>query len=77
MIVRLQDKLMPKFNFRLKSALEKVIQGFFQKISDKVFEYKFIKAEEKRRKQIEVNKKMYQERLAAKKESELQKKLKF
>jgi len=76
-IIRLQDKLKPKFKFNIKFSLEKTIQGFFQKIVDKIEEYKNIKAEEKRRKQIEENKKMQQERLAAKKESELQEKLKF
>jgi len=76
-IIRLQDKLKPKFKFNIKFSLEKTIQVFFQKIADKIEEYKNIKAEEKRRKQVEVNKKMYQERLAAKKEFELQKKLKF
>ena len=76
-IVRLQDKLRPKFKFRFIFSLEKVIQDFFQKITDKVEEYKFIKAEEKRRKQIEENKKMQQEQAAVEKEYKLQEKLKL
>jgi len=76
-IVRLQDKLIPKFKFSFNFGLEKAIQGFFQKISDKVYEYKFIKSEEKRRKQIEENKRMQQEKAAAEKEYRLQEKQKL
>ena len=76
-IVRLQDKLIPKFKFSFNFGLEKAIQGFFQKISDKVYEYKFIKSEEKRRKQIEENKRMQQEKAAAEKEYRLQQKQKL
>ena len=76
-IVRLQDKLKPKFKFRFNFGLEKVIQGFFQKIADKIYEYKFIKAGEKRRKQIEENKKMQQEKAAATKKYKLQEKQKL
>ena len=57
-IIRLQDKLIPKFRFRFKFSIEKVVQGFFQKIADTVYEYKFIKAEENRKKQLEENKRM-------------------
>ena len=74
-IIRLQDKLIPKFKFNF--SLEKFIQSFFQKITDKVYEYKFIKAEEKRRKQIEENKRMQQEKAATEKEYRLQKQLKL
>ena len=52
-----------------------MIQGFFQKIDDKIQEYKFIRAEEKRRKQIEENKKMQREKAEADKEYKLQQKL--
>ena len=54
-IVRLQDKLKPKFKFRFNFSLEKVIQSFFQKIADKIDEYKYIQAEEKRRTNINPN----------------------
>ena len=73
-IVRLQDKLMPKFKFRFKFSIKKVVQGFFQKIADKVYEYEFIKAEENRKKQLEENKRMEQEKAATDKEYRLQKK---
>ena len=73
-IIRLQDKLIPKFKFRFKFSIEKVVQGFFQKIADTVYEYKFIKAEENRKKQLEENKRMEQEKAATDKEYRLQKK---
>jgi len=76
-IVRLQDKLKPKFKFRFNFSLEKVIQSFFRKIADKVYEYKFIKAEEKRRRQIEENKRMQQEKATAEKKYRLQEKQKL
>ena len=74
-IVRIQEKLKPKFKFKFNFSLEKVIQGFFQKIADKIEEYKFIKDEEKRKKQIEENKIMQQEKMAAERQFKLQKKL--
>ena len=76
-IIRFQDKLIPKFKFRFKFSVEKAIQAFFQKIADKVYEYKFIKAEEKRRKQIEENKRMQQEKAVAEKKYRLQEKQKL
>ena len=74
-IVRFQDKLTSKFKFKINFSLERMIQGFFQKIDDKIQEYKFIRAEEKRRKQIEENKKMQREKAEADKEYKLQQKL--
>ncbi len=76
-IIRLQDKFKFNFNFKINLNIEKTIQGFFQKIDDKIQEYKFLKAEEKRRKQIEENKKMQQERLKAEKEFQIQEKIKI
>ena len=40
-IIRLQEKLKPtfKFNFNLSNILEKKIQGFFDKIAEKIEEY--------------------------------------
>ena len=76
-IVRFQNELKAKLKFKFNFSLEKVIQSFFQKIADKVDEYKFIQAEEKRRRQLEENKKMQQEKTAIEKELKLQKKLEF
>ena len=74
-IVRLQDKLKPKFNFKINFSLEKTIQSFFQKIADKIDEYKNIKAEEKRRRQLAEIKRMQQEKAAVEKKIKLEKKL--
>ena len=74
-IVRLQDKFKTKFKFRLNFNLEKTIQGFFQKIADKIEEYKNIKAEEKRRKQLLENKLMQKEKAAAEKKLKEEKKI--
>jgi len=74
-IVRFQEKIKSKLKFKINFSLEKTIQGFFQKIADQIEKYKIIKAEEKRRRQVEENKKMQKERLEAKKQFELQKKL--
>jgi len=76
-IIRLQDKLIPKFKFRFSFSPEKIIQIFFQKIAGKLDEYKFIKAEEKRRKQIEENNRMQKEKVAAEKEYKLKEKQKL
>ena len=76
-IVRLQDKLKPKFKFKINFSLEKTIQSFFQKIADKIDEYKNIKAEEKRRRQLAEIKKMQQEKVATEKKIKLEKKLEF
>ncbi len=76
-IVRLQDKLKPKFKFKINFSLEKTIQGFFQKIADKIEEYKNIKAEEKRRRQLAEIKRMQQEKVATEKKIKLEKKLEF
>ncbi len=75
--VRLQEKIKPKFKFKFKFSLEKAIQGFFQKISDKIEEYKLIKGEEKRRKQLQEIKAMQKEKAAAEKEFQLKEKLKL
>ena len=63
-MVRLQNKfkLNLKFKFRFNFNLEKFIQGFFQKIADKIEEYKIIKEEEKRREQLEETKQMQKEK---------------
>ena len=73
----MQDKLKPKFKFKINFSLEKTIQSFFQKIADKIDEYKNIKAEEKRRRQLAEIKKMQQEKVATEKKIKLEKKLEF
>ena len=55
-IVRLQEKIKSKFSFKLGFdffSIDRSIQSFFQKIDNKLEEYKVVKAEEKRRIRIE------------------------
>jgi len=76
-IARFHDKLKSRFKFSFNFNLEKLIQGFFQKITDKIEEYKFIQAEEKLKRQLEEINKMQQENAAMEKKLKIEKKLKL
>ena len=52
-LVKLQLSLKPQFNFKIKFNLEKHIQGFFDKISETISNYKILKNDEKRRLKLE------------------------
>ena len=52
-LVKLQLSLKPEFNFKINFNLEKYIQGFFDKISETISNYKIIKQDEKRRIKLE------------------------
>ena len=52
-LVRLQLSLKPQFNFKINFSLEKYIQGFFDKISETISNYKILKNDEKRRLKLE------------------------
>ena len=52
-LVKLQLSIKPKFNFNFIFNVEKYVQSFFDKISEKISNYKIIKIEEKRRLKIE------------------------
>jgi len=52
-LVKLQIALKPEFNFKIKFSLEKYIQGFFDKISETISNYKILKKDEKRRLKLE------------------------
>jgi len=52
-LVKLQLSLNPQFNFKINFSLEKYIQGFFDKISETISNYKILKHDEKRRLKIE------------------------
>ena len=52
-LVKLQLSLKPKFNFQINFKLEKYIQGFFDKISETISNYKILKENEKRRLKLE------------------------
>ena len=52
-LVRLQLSLKPQFDFKINFSLEKYIQGFFDKISETISNYKILKIDEKRRLRLE------------------------
>jgi len=52
-LVKLQLLLKPQFNFKINFNLEKYIQGFFDKISETISNYKILKHDEKRRLRLE------------------------
>jgi len=52
-LVKLQLSLKPQLNIRINFNLEKYIQGFFDKISEIISNYKILKYDEKRRIKIE------------------------
>ena len=49
----MQLSLKPEFNFKISFSLEKYIQGFFDKISETISNYKILKQDEKRRLKLE------------------------
>ena len=52
-LVRLQLSLKPQFDFKINFSLERYIQGFFDKISETISNYKILKIDEKRRLRLE------------------------
>jgi hypothetical protein len=52
-LVKLQLSLKPQFNFKINFSLERYIQGFFDKISETISNYKILKNDEKRRIRLE------------------------
>ena len=52
-LVKLQLSLKPEFNLKINFSLEKYIQGFFDKISETISNYRILKHDEKRRLRLE------------------------
>ena len=52
-LVKFQLSFKPQFNLNINFSLEKYIQGFFDKISETISNYKVLKVEEKRRLRLE------------------------
>ena len=52
-LVKFQLSLKPQFKFKINLNLEKHIQGFFDKISETISNYKLLKQDEKRRIELE------------------------
>ena len=67
-VVTLQHSLKPEFNFKINFNLEKYIQAFFDSIADRIFEYKVLRAEEKRRIKLEEIEKKEKEKLQIQKQ---------
>ena len=62
-IVKLQLSLKPQFNFKINFSLEKYIQGFFDKISETISNYRILKNDEKRKVRLEKIEKERQEKI--------------
>jgi len=67
-IIELQHSLKPEFNIKINFSLEKYIQAFFDSIANRISEYKALKAEEKRRRQLEEIEKKEKEKLQIQKQ---------
>ena len=52
-IIRIQERIKLKLRFKINFNLDKAIKGFFEKIENKIHEYKTIGLEEKKRLKIE------------------------
>ena len=79
-IIKFQNSLRPKFNFKINFSLERHIQSFFDGISNKIQEYKILRTDDRRKRRIEeIEKKEKDKNLEYKKklqEEELQTKFK-
>ena len=74
-IIRLQDKL--NFKVKINFDIDKALLNFFQSISNKIQEFKELRAEENQKKKLEQNKKMLQEKSDAIKKNKLEKEIKL
>ena len=61
--IKLQLSLKPQFNFKINFSLEKYIQGFFDKISETISNYRILKDDEKRKARLEKIEKERQEKI--------------
>ena len=76
-IIRLQDKLKPKFKFNFSENIKKFIGSFFQKIQDSIEDYRIVKEEERKRKKLEEIQRKENERIERKKQKEAEEELKI
>ena len=76
-IIRLQDKLKPKFKFNFSENIKKFIGSFFQKIQDSIEDYRIVKEEERKRKKLEEIQRKENERIERKKQEEAEEELKI
>jgi len=66
-IIKLQNSLKPEFDIKITFSLEKYIQIFFDKIANTILDYKILKAEDKRKRELDKIEKNENERIILKK----------
>ena len=66
-IIKLQNSLKPEFDIKITFSLEKYIQIFFDKIANTILDYKILKAEDKRKRELDKIEKNENERILLKK----------
>ena len=71
-IIKLQHFLKPEFNYKINFSLEKYIQYFFDGIANKIFEYKTLRVEEKRKIKLEKIEKREKDKIFAHKQKLLE-----
>ena len=67
-LIKWQLSLKPEFNLKINFSLEKYIQGFFDRISETISNYKILKQDEKRRQRLEKIEDERKEKLAYEKQ---------
>ena len=62
-LIKLQYSLRPELNLKINFSLEKYIQAFFDIFANKMFEYRTLKADEKRKRKLEEIEKKEKEKI--------------
>ncbi len=74
-LIRFQEQLKPRFNFKISFNLKEEIQRFFDKILHKIKEYKIVKEREKRRRKLEELEIIEKENITLQKEKKIEEEL--
>ena len=75
-IIKLQYLLKPEFKIKINFSLEKYIQAFFDKIASLISEYKVLKVDEKRKRQLAKIEKKEKEKIFIQKQKQEEEELK-
>jgi hypothetical protein len=75
-IIKLQYLLKPEFKIKINFSLEKYIQAFFNKIASLISEYKVLKVDEKRKRQLAKIEKKEKEKIFIQKQKQEEEELK-
>ena len=75
-IIKLQYLLKPEFKIKINFSLEKYIQAFFDKIASLISEYKILKVDEKRKRQLAKIEKKEKEKIFIQKQKQEEEELK-